>query len=196
MKKCADMNMRILATLLCSIAFFGSEKSFSEVSSAEMSCKVLDHIVIGVDQGKSKRYSGYTGSYRAGDSLTLELRLSSFFDQVELDLTLDFNGDPVTFPQICTTSKKSLEKDAGISFEPSGSGTVSCYLSQDRIRVDGLFGNFVFNRYYKTDWHGIFATEDLTEDSSESRSLTTLDCRKRLGSMDTFYEELFQLVNG
>lgn len=196
MKMCADMNVRILATLLCSIAFFSSEKSFSEVSSAEMSCKVLDHIVISVDQGKSKRYLGYTGSYRAGDSLTLELRLSSFFDQVQLDLMLDFNGDPAIFPQICTTSKKSLEKDAGISLEPSGSGEVSCYFSKDRIRVDGLFGDFVFNRYYKTDWHGIFATEDLSEGSSESRSLTTLDCRKRLGSMDTLYEELFQLVNG
>ena len=54
--------------LLLSLALIISANAWAENLRFGLSCKILDQIVMEMDEGKSKRYSAYEGELKTGDS--------------------------------------------------------------------------------------------------------------------------------
>ena len=140
-----------------------------------LSCKVKDSIVMAAEEGRPKRYSGFTNEFAVGDTLFVVVNLGS-----SLWLKLE---DPLR-DEVLVNALQGIEDIQYWDNELD-------FLSNDGMRTRGEFRierndiisieNGIFNpsdvylkRYYKDDWQGLFRK---TTSGSLTAQVAILDCR-------------------
>ncbi len=144
-----------------------------------MTCKVTGSAVIASEDGRFVQYSSVTGGTKSGDDLILTYSLGAigkFF------ISLHHINDPKKIIISAYLSDSSLE------IERTSKGTIfsmqntSVSFLNDYIRVDNKgFGALYLVRYYKNDWHGVYARFDGPTLYTQN---LTFNCRHQKDQMD------------
>lgn len=116
------------------------------------SCKVLDQQILGVMDGKSSRYGGYTDGSEVGDTFKLDFKYRQFDEDYYLSMTSDHKElDAISFT-IFNFDLKNIDND-GLVLWTNNSG-VSQRISDSVINLDGKgYSQITGRRYYKNDWN-------------------------------------------
>jgi len=118
-------------------------------------CKVLDNVVIKMEDGKSNRFGGYENGVEVGDTIFVEFDFSNVIlnekNFYEIDVTSNIGYDNMTF----RSRIKVDDFSTSTSFEDmfTFDGTHFWFLSNDQIEIGGFSGDIKMNRYYKNDWN-------------------------------------------
>jgi len=137
----------------------------------EMSCKVKDSILIEVEDGKSKRYSGAKDSFNVGDTLYVSYRYEEYFNRPAYVMNFSFEDRLREDTHLYVSENSSLP-----------SSVTSLTFSEEKIFVkDILQRNLSLRRYYKNDWEGIFSFAYGPEFYTWT---VTLDCRNQEGRLE------------
>jgi len=131
-----------------------AEKNYDPLKG-EMNCKITDQIIVAVEDGKPKRYSGAKDQPDTGDNLTFRINATerdiTFFLGNSLHEYLDRNLRP---------RKGRL---GGVQFgRPSDFLTDFFTISPDILlfrSTNPLFSETLqLHRYYKSDWDGLYTS--------------------------------------
>ncbi len=156
-----------------------AEKNYDPLTG-EMNCKITDQIIVAVEDGKPKRYSGAKDQPDTGDNLTFRYNASerdiTFFLGNSLHEYLDKNLRP---------RKGRL---GGVQFGSSS----NFFTDHLHIKPDVLIfrstnplisETLQINRYYKSDWDGLFTSAFHSNDYKSTQTLT-LNCRTVKDNID------------
>lgn len=138
---------------------------FSFAASAEtieiefsINCKILDQVILEVNDGKSVRYNGYTDGPKIGDHVDFEVKFSSIGKLYSL--SVKFTEDRLLY---ATMSDLQFHKklESGVMWK-------------DGDHVQTLLNDYMYlgghsrlrgTRYYKNDWNMIFTSSTDRTDS-------------------------------
>ncbi len=171
--------MRIIVTL---IFLFSGLQAHANVSGS-ISCVVKSNTVISISEGVTKKYTGFEDRFEVGDKLIFEysayrLRLDrptkflycSLEDKIRNDEAMgamhSTGFDPKYDAKIYSnglevTSKNSVGENIGFG--------------EDLIICEGVGGDLLLRRYYKSDYEGIFTSSPAPIDLTAQ--VVTFDCR-------------------
>ena len=156
-----------------------------ETIEGEMLCKITDQIIVEVEEGKPKRFSGYHNQPKVGDKLSLIYR--TFGEQLKFQLKHPSN---VYFDTNINAEKGEARFQVASFYD--GSELLKYFFARLTIRKDSLSfqkyniaGGYSLEleRYYKSDWGGIFTAIYMGEPQ-----VITLDCRHRTDKIDEIIE--------
>ena len=148
--------------------FFGSSAVAQSKVEFRLSCKVLDNIVIKAEEGRPKRYTGYSDQFVVGDTLDVLVEL---FSNNSLYLGLkDTLRDTTHVSSRFFPARMQYRDD----LDYVGSTSREFGIKRgDEITFEGLTGGQVtLARYYRDDWQGLFLADD-----GLSAQVAVLDCR-------------------
>jgi len=164
-----------------------------ELIEGTMKCKITDQIIIEVKDGQPKRYSHYTKYAKIGDSLILNY--SSTGEKIKIilkhpkedyiDTELGLKRQPLFFKR----HKITRIKFENVKDVADGIFTRRMNWSNNKIdfsMMSSLFvGNIylVMDRYYKSDWSGIFTSVHLG-----GTQTITLDCRHSSDKVEEIFD--------
>ncbi len=178
------MKTIIFLTLLA--ASLGCQAQSAEGS---MDCTVTGNVVVSSEEGKFKTYSSMQGGVKANEKVTLNYKVGS--NRIYIDLKRNTKENSIIINQYLSTddSETTVEKiqNGGFIFKDSSNNNSISFLP-DYIRIKGL-EEFFISRYYKNDWHGIFADVMNIETTTQT---VTFNCRHTNDKMD----EAFKLFTG
>ena len=123
-------------------------------------CEVIDNVVVQVEDGKAKRYSGWEDGFSLGDSVYVEFDFSSteyeFLDGPSYIFKVVTNFNTVmseTFFEDDFNKITEMQNKTYIGHENRSS---SAFLSKDYISLDLIGGSLTFSRYYRDDWSMVY----------------------------------------
>lgn len=160
--------------------------NFALASSIEgtFSCKVKRVIVIQMEDGTPKEYSGYSGEIQKGHTLYLDYFYSPSINSFRMKGRS--NDARVPFSLSGEFGKKELKNQfPGTYWVVNSDGVTQSTLSEDYIFGDGVLQKLNLKRYFKNDWHGT-----LTSASYDNAGIVTLDCRHPINKMDMVFDRL------
>ena len=144
----------------------------------EMKCKITDQIVLQVKDGKPERFTGITNQPKIGD--TLNFTYSSYNERIDIILK---NQKNEYFSYNIPAVKGFGIKSKVIRFENDTIGHQSFYMTEDVIGLDysflGINKHLNMNRYYKSDWEGVFTNIYETQ-----TQIISLDCRHKTDKIE------------
>lgn len=130
-------------------------------ATGSMRCEVKSNDLIIMKNGDAKKYLGYSAGFKAGDILILKYQANS--DGVSV--AMENFSNPNALPKITTKISQSDTKFASIEIEAnqlnSKGGIIrsevnnSIYATSDSLGFSDHFYKGKFERYYKSDWHGL-----------------------------------------
>lgn len=144
-----------------------------------LKCEIKDQQILEIKDGVSERYAAYKGDLKVGDNFLLKYGLSksnvfylkngrSFREHPISNFSIDMEFDTAeaTVVDQNTATKHSLENDGFLSTQMT--------FSANSFDIGYVFGEggFRFERYYKSDWVGIY-----TYIAALSSHSYTLDCK-------------------
>jgi len=156
-------------------------------------CKVEDFVIISSEDGKTKRYSNFQGSYAAGDSVWIDLvadrtvpsaKATLRFDAEEGTSAGEINSGRIGLGPIVLSEKG----DQIFSIDENGFRHFS--IGPNLLSFKGLLGNVLLSRYFKDDWHGVIWGNDSSTDGPLVFS-GSLHCMNAGKSINGAYEVLF-----
>ena len=114
-------------------------------------CKILDQQILGVMDGKSSRYSGYTDGSKVGDTFKLDFEYSGFgmfgyVLEIKTDGTevrLNTRTSDQEFPESDYTGESPIFESYGNLHQ----------LSENDLNIERLDNQITGRRYYKNDWN-------------------------------------------
>ena len=151
----------------------------------EMSCKITDQVIVGVEEGKPFRCTGYKGEPEVGDSLTFTY--SSYNDLIKVKLI----HPKEEFIDTLIAAEKGKKDAKGIHFvDPMHDNIfivarLKIFPNQINYVHHNLLGGETLNlyRYYKSDWNGIY-----TGLFGSQTQILSFDCR-------TISNQIDQIIN-
>ena len=163
-------NPKALLKWACFFAlFFGSSAVAQSAVEFRLSCKVMDNIVIEAEEGRPKRFNGYTDQFAVGDTLDVSVEL--------------FSNNSLSF-SLLDTLRNNLHAESFFSTDDmtywDKGDLLSSYSSRrfsigrgDEITFEGGRNEqLILRRYYRDDWQGTF-----TALSGMKVQAAVLDCR-------------------
>ena len=148
-----------------------------------LTCKITDQVLLATEEGKPKRYSGFTDGLKVNDSINIDFEFNqkaSVYPVYDLSLA---NED---FSLLATlTSSYSAEDYEGVKYTWAKK---EHSLTEDNIYVQNLVGEtIILNRYYKNDWELMYATGSRIGFSS---AIITANCM----NMPTEFDEVLAVI--
>lgn len=129
-------------------------------ATGSMRCKVKSNDLIIMENGTSKKYRGYTDGIKDGDNLILRYQANDN----GVSLALENLSNPNAVPRIGVTISKSeigFESFDVKANEYNSEGGIVRRLNtniaayNDSLDFRGPIYHGKFERYYKSDWHGV-----------------------------------------
>ena len=155
----------LLALLICS-----STAVAANTLELRLDCEVKYQTIVSSEDGIPKVYSGYKDGLETGDNVTVKLRANKFSKDLYFE-AVD------TKRQIILTNHTTSYGEPGRLLEgelrhTSGPGLLS--ISQDLIIVNSFFSDIKFERYYKSDFEGMYVNRLW---GALTTQVMTFDCR-------------------
>jgi len=183
------MNMKILFTfifIIISPNIFASnlevwnkwiKESLTPIDG-EMKCKITDQIIFEVKEGKPLRYSHFTKKPKIDDTLTFTY--SSWNEKIKVILK---HPQEEYLNDLLDASKGKGTNSKYINFYNNILGKKYINISRDSIEMEksvlGLVHYLSMDRYYKSDWQGVF-----TRIFDTQTQILSLDCRHTKDKID------------
>ena len=167
----------------------------------KMRCSIVYQQLVELADGRPQTYSGYKDKYALGDELILSYKYSRFGESgYEISLALkdeardhtvdyaSFYGDVGEGARVLPSGNVTFWKTYDYPGGPSISNTLG--FSDDHIWVDQL-GEMYFERYYKSDFHGII--KPLSD--HDTSHIIMVDCRTEIDARNAIREDLIRSNN-
>ena len=155
----------LLALLICS-----STAVAANTLELRLDCEVKSQTVVSSEDGIPKVYSGYKDRLETGDNVTVKIIA------VKLTETLYFEAVDTKRKNILTNYitvlKEPVRLMEGELTHTNGPNHLS--VSQDTIIANSIFDDIRFERYYKSDFEGMYVKRVL---GSLTTHVVTFDCR-------------------
>lgn len=177
-----------MARLFLVILVFVSTPAFSK--SFSFNCQLKDFVILAMEDGKTKRYKGFTDSFAVGDTFRIKMEFGEKLGKptLEGDVTSSGESRMMLFP--VTLEQKLVKKGDTIRIDE----LISEYaVGEDYFEIEALFNTLTLRRYYKGDWQGIFKGEDIGENSFSSY-VGTFNCLGASSAIDPLYTRVFELT--
>ena len=145
---------KLLPPLALTLPMLFTSSVMAEFGTIEFSfaCKVLDQQILGITDGKSYRWSGYTDGSEVGDTFKFDFKYTYLDETYYLDMTSDHEElDTIGF----TVFQSDFENinDTGMALWTDSLG-ISQRVGNSVINLDGRgFSQVTGRRYYKNDWN-------------------------------------------
>jgi hypothetical protein len=143
----------------------------AEIPEMIMDCMVKDQVIIETNEGKPKRYTHYNNNFVVGDKLQFSLRntegrwLYAALKDIKRNKILTN-----TYGMLDDLSKKAGRR---LYFDHEG---VYYSFTDDNIYFETSTEQLRLNRYYKSDFHGLYTSAGWN-DNTLSQHVVTFDCR-------------------
>lgn len=169
--------MRWLIALVCCCL---AATSFADNYSVVMECEVKYQTVVGSAEGKPEIYTGFTGQVEAGDTVTLEYGTSQDIDlymkltdtkRNDVVLTFDTQASILDNPFLDAEVRVLDLAKPFIAFDKKD-GFMN--FSTEEFNVNYFSIRMHLDRYYKSDFHGLFVH---TNAGNMQVFVQALDCR-------------------
>lgn len=170
--------------IACFIFFLSIQTSYAEDVSGSFRCEVDDVMVLEMEDGTMRQYSGFKGWVESGETMFFQYTLMTNINSFVI--------------QSSSRDRKPWIRGSGY-FEKKDIGFIVLFpnvvwgedgrfnLSPDEIYVDGVGGELELQRYFKNDWHGFLKVE-----SGYKMAIYGLDCRHVIDGM----EEIIEVMRG
>ncbi len=152
----------------------------------EMECTVTGNVVAASEEGKFKQYSGIKDGVKTGDNLRLEYRFATHGTYIGLKRR--------NVEKEIVINAYIGKKNSGYKVDRSKNGLIlEDYLTaisflDDYIRIQWIDSQLYLSRYYKNDWHGIYASVRGPELFTHT---IAINCRHTIDKID----EIFKLYS-
>lgn len=177
-----------MARLFLVLLGFISAPAFSE--SFSFSCQLKDFVILAMEDGRTKRYSGFSDSYDVGDTFRIKMDLDEQADEPTLRGKVTSGGKDLMMLIPVTLRQNLYDKGSTIRAED----LISEYaVGEEYFEIVGIFTTLTLRRYYKGDWQGVFKGEDAGENSLSSY-VGTLNCLGASSAIDPLYARVFELA--
>ena len=152
-------------------------------------CKILDSVILSVEDGRSKRFSSYIDGYEKGDSMNIAFKHTSY----EYEISPDSFNLHIYDRRYQKTSVLNAMVDAddfkvflpdNFFYESTSSVIV---LSKNIMQIDGIGSGLMLKRFYRDDWEGVY-----TRSRERNTHVMTLSC---LGATSKYSTLLNKLQN-
>ena len=155
-----------------------------------LKCEVKDQQILVIKDGVSERYTSHKDDVKVGDSFLLKYGFSEsnvfYLKRSQKD---NVNPFSVFYVNLEFDTQKAVVVDNNSKFkhllEDDGFLSTQLTISADEFEIGYVFGEggFQFNRYYKSDWMGIY-----TYINSFVATTYTLNCRH---TAESVWSEVF-----
>ena len=166
------------------IFLFSGLQALADVAGS-MSCVVKSNMVVSISEGVTIRYTGYKDRFEVGDKLILSYHASPIDPEIPIGGSLRCNLKDKARDKIVNMADHTLGSGNHYDAEIRRSDKRSIYtenefgdmilLSEDFIGCDGIYGRIRLNRYFKSDYEGIFTSRFFKKDLTAQ--VVTFDCR-------------------
>jgi hypothetical protein len=150
---------KFLLGLITFISLMGSLKADAELDLLELdfsiNCKILDQILLEVEDGKSSRYAGIDDGLKIGETLVLDIKFVSFKKDYGISIK-QRNGSTYPFDSYIT-NKNFVEILKNHTFSWNHFDEIQ-NLGNDSMYIGSLLSRLHGARYYKNDWNMLHET--------------------------------------
>ena len=154
----------------------------------QLTCKVIHQSVVMLNEGKTTVYSGIKDNFKTDEDLHFDVEVTrrkslyvELADKKREDTIANFFADRT---QVSYTKSENGETLAAQSEVTKKGQFVE--LSQDKIMLDTGFNKLVLNRYYKSDYEGLYS---FFNDVGLYTQVAGMDCRTTKGGPDKVFEK-------
>ena len=128
--------------------------SFNEKEEFYITCKVVDQVVMSIEDGQSKKFSGIEDGLKEGEVFNINFSFSIIDPQY-------YNFEVDNDKLLMQISMNSEDLDMGLVFTEGQinhkrGSTQRTIFSKEYILLEDLLGMVVLKRYYKNDWQLIY----------------------------------------
>ena len=131
---------------------------FAKHSVAEefyITCEVVDQVVMSIEDGQSKRFSGIEDGLKAGEVFNINFSFITFtdaqsylfgVDNDKLRMNISMSSEDLNMENVYTEGQINHERVS----------VIRTIFSKEYILLEDLLGLVVLKRYYKNDWQLIY----------------------------------------
>jgi hypothetical protein len=179
------MKSLFFGIIICT-AFSINAEPTSKSIKGKMDCRVTGNFVIASEEGKLKQYSGMKDGVELNEQINLIYSASkgSLYASLERPKKQKNNIVINVYFNLDDTETQGEKSKRGVILK-NNLGELS--FLDDYIRINSLSGSLYLRRYYKNDWHGIYARIFGPDTFTHT---ITLDCRHTEDRMEEALTEL------
>ena len=177
-----------LTSLLCILISTNVSSEDIEIKF-RIYCEVIDNVIVKIEDGESKRFSGWEDGFSKGDSIHVEFDFSTidyeFLEMTSYSLKINTNFKrkiPIEFDQTDFSWINEMDDKTYIQHRDGGRGV---FFGKDTISIDLFEGEFTLTRYYRDDWSMIYTNQTQT-----SGQVIVSNCM----SVPSKYKEMFDTL--
>lgn len=171
---------------LLSILIIFSVTIFAD-GTMNFNCEVKDQIVIEIEEGNAKRFTGYRDGLKIGDRFKVDLfwhtEVSLYLFQVRL--ASNANTLHSTFVDLESIASSSNKNDYyGYHSKPTQFDFLfnnRLHVNNSLIEITQMDFDYIFNRYYKNDWDLMYKSYDF---------MLVADCKASGGYVEDLIKDL------
>ena len=155
------------------IFLFSGLQALADVAGS-MSCVVKSNMVVSISEGVTKKYTGYKDRFKVGDKLIFSYHARPVDPEIPIGGSLSCDLKDKARDEIVNMADHTLgsgnDYDAEIrrsdkrSIHTKNEFGDMIFLSEDFIGCDGFYGRIRLNRYFKSDYEGIFTSRFFKKD--------------------------------
>lgn len=167
--------------IACFIFFLSIQTSYAEDVSGSFRCEVDDVMVLEMEDGAMRQYSGFKGWIKSGETMFFQYTLRSSINSFTIKSSSRDRKPWIRGSGYFEKKPDMKEFYPDVVWGENGQFN----LSPDEIYVDAVGGELELQRYFKNDWHGF-----LKDASGYQMAIYGLDCRHVVDGMDEIIESM------
>jgi hypothetical protein len=176
--------IQVVRLISCFVFFVSIQTSYAEDVQGSFRCEVDDVIVLAMEDGAMRQYSGFKGWIESGETMFFKYTLQSSINYFTIESSSRDRKPWIRVSGYFEKNPDMKEVFPDVVFGEDGRFN----LSPDEIYVDAISrGELELQRYFKNDWHGF-----LKDDSGYQMAIYGLNCRHVIDGMD----EIIELMKG
>lgn len=180
----------LITGLFFSICLIFPPSIYAQNKTQEFSiqCKILDSVILSVEDGRSNRFGSYIDGYEKGDSMNIAFKHTSYEYELSPDsFNLHIYDRRYQKPSVLNAV---VDADDFKVFLPDNffyeSITSVIALSKNTMQIDGIGGSgLMLKRFYRDDWEGVY-----TRSLERSTHVMTLSCLGVTSKYNTLLNKL------
>ena len=157
---------KLLALLLLSPLAFAEDTITKEIEF-NLTCKVVDQVILSINDGKPTRYTYYNDSVKIGDNFPINFKMQTQGDWYQLSI----HSDELLIARPIFESLSVKKYPDAYAFSRDD-GIFIGNISSSRIYIDDIFAKADMTRYFKNDWQ-LLTTTTVSVDSTR---MLTANC--------------------
>jgi len=173
--------MKKLITLLLLSPLAFAEDTITKEIEFNLTCKVVDQVILSINDGKPTRYTYYNDSVKIGDNFPINFKMQTQGDWYQLSI----HSDELLIARPIFESLSAKKYPDAYAFSRDD-GIFIGNISSSRIYIDDIFAKADMTRYFKNDWQ-LLTTTTVSVDSTR---MLTANCM----NMPTKFDDMFSII--